>query len=122
VLALGDGEVVGRRGIYAGGSVDLGRCALLEIGGIRVVVASRRQQCADPVFFERFGIDLKSVRSAVVKSRGHFRAGFDDIFPHERTIEVDVPGLTTPVLSRMPFKRLPRPVFPFDPEMSWQVP
>jgi microcystin degradation protein MlrC len=122
VLALADGEVVGRRGIYAGTSVELGRCALLEIGGIRVVVASRRHQCADPVFFERFGIDLKTVRSVVVKSRGHFRAGFDDLFPHEHTIEVDVPGLTTPVLSRLPFRHLPRPVYPFDPDMTWAVP
>ncbi|MBM3600027.1 MAG: M81 family metallopeptidase [Alphaproteobacteria bacterium] len=122
VLEIGDGEVVGRLGIYKGTSVDLGRAALLELDGIRVVVASLRHQAADPAFFERFGIDLKSVRSVVVKSRGHFRAGFDWLFPHERTIEVDVPGLTTPNLATLPFTRIPRPVFPIDPDMTWSVP
>ena len=41
---------------------------------------------------------VAAVRSLVVKSRGHFRAGFDETFPPERILEVDVPGLTTVVL------------------------
>jgi microcystin degradation protein MlrC len=50
----------------------------------------------------------------VVKSRGHFRAGFDEFFPPERVLEVDTPGLTSPVLERLDFRGLPRPVFPLD--------
>jgi hypothetical protein len=30
-----------------------------------------------------------------------------------------VPGLTTPVLSRVPFARVPRPIYPLDPETTW---
>ena len=48
------------------------------------------------MMIERFGIDLRSLRSLVVKSRGHFRAGFDDIFADEQIVEIDAPGLTTP--------------------------
>ncbi|NDG47855.1 MAG: MlrC family protein 3, partial [Rhodospirillales bacterium] len=54
-------------------------------------------------------------RVVVLKSRGHFRAGFAEFAPNERILEVDAPGLTSPVLSRFAWKRLPRPVFPIDP-------
>jgi microcystin degradation protein MlrC len=57
-----------------------------------------------------------------VKSRGHFRAGFDIFFSDDRIIEVDVPGLTTPVLKNVPWKRVPRPIYPLDPDMEWQPP
>jgi microcystin degradation protein MlrC len=122
VEALSDGEVIGRRGIYAGRSVSLGPTALLRIGGIRVVVVSLRKQCAEPAMLEHLGIDLRSVRSLVVKSRGHFRAGFDDIFQRDAIIEVDVPGLTAVVLTRVPYQNVPRPIWPLDPSMTWSVP
>jgi microcystin degradation protein MlrC len=57
----------------------------------------------------------------VVKSRGHFRAGFDDIFADEHILEVDGPGLATPVLTRVPWRHVPRPIWPLDPDMSWRV-
>jgi microcystin degradation protein MlrC len=122
VEALSDGEIIGRRGIYKGRSVSLGPTALLRIGGIRVVVVSLRKQCAEPAMLEHLGIDLRTVRSLVVKSRGHFRAGFDDIFPREAIVEVDVPGLTAVVLTRVPYQNVPRPIWPLDPAMTWTVP
>ena len=119
VAQLADGSCVGRRGIYADRRVDMGPCALLNISGIRVAVVSRRHQCADPVFLERLGIDLAATRVLVIKSRGHFRAGFDEYYNPEQIIEVDAPGLTTPDLPKLNLSRVPRPVYPLDPEMSW---
>ena len=49
-------------------------------------------------------------RAVVVKSRGHFRAGFDEFFSPERIFEVDCPGLTSPALHSFRWTRLPRPV------------
>jgi len=119
---LVDGTCVGRRGIYAGRRVKLGKCALLNVDGIRIAVVSHRQQCADPIFLERLGIDLATVRILLIKSRGHFRAGFDEYFTPEQIIEVDAPGLTTPIIPRLDLQRVPRPVYPLDPEMTWSVP
>ena len=119
VLKTTDGKCVGRRGIWAGRALDLGPPCALQIGGISVVCVSRRKQCADPVFFEMHGLDIAAARTVVVKLRGHFRGGFDEFFPPERVIEVDTPGLTSPVLERLAFKGLPRPVFPLDPETAW---
>jgi microcystin degradation protein MlrC len=122
VEALSDGEFVGRRGIYAGRSGSLGPSALLRIGGVRVAVVTLRRQLAEPRMMESLGVDLRAVRSLVVKSRGHFRAGFDDIWSDDRIIEVDVPGLTTVVLDRVPWREVPRPIYPLDPEMHWTPP
>jgi microcystin degradation protein MlrC len=85
-----------------------------------VVVISIRQQMLDPVQLEHFGIDIAKLRGLIIKSRGHFRAGFDEFFSNDQVLEVDVPGMVTPVLTRIPFRNLKRPIFPFDPEMSWE--
>jgi microcystin degradation protein MlrC len=122
VTALTDGNCVGRRGIYAGMRLELGPCAALRVGGVTVVVISHRVQCADPIFFEMMGLDIGRARSVVVKSRGHFRGGFDEFFGPDQIVEVDLPGLTSPVLSRFDWKRLPRPVIPLDDNVEWHVP
>lgn len=119
VLALSEGRIVGRRGIARGRTVDLGPSAAVRIGRMTVVLASRRIQAADPAYFETFGLDVAAFRTVVVKSRGHFRAGFDEFFAPEAIFEVDAAGLTSPVLERFPFQGLPRPVYPLDPDAAW---
>jgi len=122
VAALHDGECVGRRGIYAGMSLKMGPCAAPQIGGITVVVVSHRRQCADPIFFEMMGLDIAQARIVVVKSRGHFRGGFDEFFQHEQIVEVDLPGLTSPMLHNFEWNRLPRSVIPLDDGVEWRPP
>ncbi|HKX10035.1 MAG TPA: M81 family metallopeptidase [Stellaceae bacterium] len=122
VLALSDGECVGRRGISAGRRISLGKSAALKVGGVTLIVISNRQQCADPIFFEMFGLDIAKARTVVVKSRGHFRGGFDEFFKTEQIVEVDCPGLTSPMLNRFDWTRLPRPVVPLDEDVSWTPP
>nr|WP_207191519.1 M81 family metallopeptidase [Paracraurococcus ruber] len=119
VVALSDGRVTGRRGIFAGTAMTLGPTAALRLGGITVVVISIRTQCADPAFLEHLGLDIGAARCVVVKSRGHFRGGFDEFFTGDRIVEVDAPGLTSPILSRFHWTKLPRPVLPLDPEARW---
>ncbi|WP_431267955.1 MlrC C-terminal domain-containing protein [Dankookia sp. P2] len=122
ILAVRDGTGVGRRGTMAGRRFDLGPSALLELAGsgLRVVVGSLRRQLHEPAMLELHGIDIGLARCVVVKSRGHFRAGFDEHFPDDRIIEVDAPGLTSPVLANFAWKRLPRPVFPLDAAAAWE--
>ncbi len=119
VRAVSDGNVTGRRGIYRGTAMTLGRTVCLQVGGIAVVVTEGRAQCADPVFFEHLGLDIGAARAVVVKSRGHFRGGFDEFFAHDQVVEVDCPGLTSPILTRFDWQNLPRPVLPIDAEARW---
>ena len=121
VELLSDGRGIGRRGIGEGRVFDLGPCAVLRLlgSGIRVVVGSLRRQLAEPRMLEMHGIDIGAQRVVVVKSRGHFRAGFDEFFPPERIFEVDVPGYNSPNLGSFAWKRLPRPAYPIDLEAGW---
>jgi microcystin degradation protein MlrC len=119
VLQLHDGKGVGRRGQLAGCTFDLGPCAALQVGGVTIIVITHRHQCHEPMMLEMFGYDIAKARIVVVKSRGHFRAAFDEFFPAERIISVDEPGLTSPILSRFDFTHLPRPVIPLDTVASW---
>ena len=94
----------------------------IDLGGIQIVVISYRCQCMDPRQFEMFGLDIAQARVVVVKSRGHFRGGFDEFFTPEQIYEVDCPGLTSPVLENFTWTKLPRPVYPLDDETTWTPP
>jgi microcystin degradation protein MlrC len=122
VRALAPQFLRGRRGIYKDNTLDIGVGVALDIGGITVVVVGQRYQCADPIFFEAFGLDIGAARVVVVKSRGHFRGGFDEFFRHQDVVEVDAPGLTSPILSRFPWRNMPRPVLPIDDTAQWTPP
>jgi microcystin degradation protein MlrC len=122
VVKLSDGRYVGRRGVLKNVSSDMGPSALLDLGGIQLVVISNRCQCMDPRQFEMFGLDITQARVVVVKSRGHFRGGFDEFFKPDQIYEVDCPGLTSPVLANFTWTKLPRPVYPLDEETTWTPP
>jgi len=122
VLALHDGHLVGRRGIVAGKSLYAGPMALLELDGIQVVVTSRAAVGNDPIYSEALGVDLGALRTIVVKVRSSFPPAYDQFVEHENMLFVDTPGRTSPMLSRMPFERLPRPVYPLDQDIEWTNP
>ncbi len=119
VVKLADGPVNCRRGLYAGGRQDLGQCALLRCQSVLIIVTSIRRQLCEPAFVERFGLNIADFNTIVVKSRGHFRAGFDEFFTPDHVVEIDGPGLTSPALSRIDFKKTPRPIHPIDPGVKW---
>jgi microcystin degradation protein MlrC len=122
VVGLHHGTFVGRLGSAQGRTVRLGPSAALRIGGVTVVVISDRTQTLDPMFFEIFGLDIAKAHTVAVKSRGHFRSGFLPFFPPEQVYEVDTQGLTSPVLERLQFSRLPRPSYPLDESTPWTPP
>jgi microcystin degradation protein MlrC len=122
VLKVSNGQYVGRRGVLKNVSADMGASALLDLGGIQIVVISNRCQCMDPRQFEMFGLNIAEARVVVVKSRGHFRGGFDEFFKPEQIYEVDCPGLTSPVLANFTWSKLPRPVYPLDEDTTWSPP
>src|SRR4051812_8952677 len=122
-MALSDGEIVGRRGTIGGRRFSLGPSAWLRLDGrIDLVLISIRHQCFDTEMLEHLGLKVRSLRGIVVKSRGHFRAGFNHIFADENILEVDGPGLATPVLPRGPWRHAPRPIWPLDPDMAGRAP
>ena len=78
-------------GSVAGGlDVDLGPMALLRIGGVDILVSSKRMQAFDRAPFEHLGAQLDSYHYIIVKSAVHFRAEFEPLA--EAVILTAAPG------------------------------
>ena len=83
------------------------------------MVISKRQQLIDPAQLDALNVNLSGVRVLVAKSRGHYRAAFDEFTSTDRMLDVDCAGLTTPNLKQLPWTRMPRPIFPIDEDVTW---
>ncbi|HLL10099.1 MAG TPA: M81 family metallopeptidase [Rubrivivax sp.] len=120
VLAISDsGQYLSHVGMATGQRVRLGQTVVLRLGGLTLICNALRQQILGSDAFEAFGLDPRAARVIVVKSRGHFRAGFQHLVPAARVFEVDLPGLTSPRLARFDFQRITRPLYPFDRDLTW---
>jgi microcystin degradation protein MlrC len=105
--------------------VDLGPTAVLALdgaagGAVEVVVTTHRYQPTDLNVFRAHGIEPTACQILALKSSVHFRAAFAPIAAD--IVEVDTPGLTSPRLDALAFRRLARPIYPLDPHTEWLAP
>lgn len=105
VARLGDGRFTGTGPFYKGGRFELGPMALLELGQLRIAVASRKQQAADQAMFRHLGAEPAEAAVLMLKSSVHFRADFGSIAG--QVVLVDAPGPNPADPARLPFTRLP---------------
>lgn len=103
VVRLADGTV-SLGGPWAGERLALGKSACLRVGGVDVVVTSRRTQCLSQDFFRHVGIEPASRRVLVVKSTHHYRADFRDLVG--RIVNVESGGSLVVDPRRLPYRRL----------------
>lgn len=94
----------------AGTTTPLGDCALLEIGGVDLVLSSVRCQALDIDLFTQLGCDPATKRLVVVKSSQHFYASFSKIAA--KVIYVDSPGALCTELDWLPYRKIRRPKWP----------
>ena len=111
VSALVDDDGAGARGAVGGPSS--GPLARIETVFGAVVVGRERRQALSPSFFTAVGGDPREYRCILLKSSAHFRAAFAD-FEHT-ILEVGSPTAMNTNLAEMPFARIRRPLWPFDP-------
>ncbi|MDD9877404.1 MAG: M81 family metallopeptidase [Magnetovibrio sp.] len=90
VSALSDGQFTTTGKSIPGRKVNLGPTAVLSIGGIDIVTASRRMQAYDQDIFKHIGIEPSARKILALKSTCHFRADFDPIA--EKTLVCLAPG------------------------------
>ena len=79
VEKLSDGKFLAPGPYFGGSPMNLGPSACLRIGGVRIVVASRKAQLADQAMFRYVGIEPTAQSILVNKSSVHFRADFEPI-------------------------------------------
>jgi microcystin degradation protein MlrC len=85
---------------------------LVDCGGTEVILTARPVLVFEANHFRSLGIEPTERKILVCKAELQHRAGFEGIA--KKFIDVDAPGLATPELSRLPFKKIRRPVFPLD--------
>ncbi len=104
VESLGDGRFMGTGPFYLGTRMNLGPMACLRTGGVRIVVASRKQQAADQAMFRHLGLEPAGQRILVLKSSVHFRADFGDLA--SEILIVTAPGPSPADPAKLPFRKL----------------
>jgi len=114
VRLLSDGRWTPRaRGYNTGIETSMGRAAVLDIGSIRMLVAERSTMTVDPELYRSHGIEPLDMKIVAVKSPNGFRAAYEPIA--KRIFIVDTPGASTANLRSLPYRRVPRPIYPLDP-------
>lgn len=103
---------------YLGGPAErgqrrsLGRSAVLQAGEILILITVRGQNNGDLQFYRSFGIEPTLCRLVCVKACSSFRAGYEPV--SALICNSATPGAAGPVLTKLPFEKLPKPFYPFQ--------
>ncbi len=112
LVSISDGRFTGDGPMIHGLSGSFGPSAVLRVEGLEILVVSRARQILDLQQFKAFGIDPLSKHVVALKSMQHFRAAFEPIAG--QVIVCDSGALCTPRYNRLPYRNVPRPIFPLD--------
>src|SRR5947199_209075 len=115
VARITEGEFVVTGPMATGTRVRMGRTAVLDTGAMEIVVSDRRSEQFDLGVFTHCSIDPRRKRYVLIKSRQHFRAGFEPIARH--IVLCDGEGVTSSDLKLFKYTKIRRPLYPFDPDM-----
>ncbi|SDP36554.1 M81 family metallopeptidase [Phyllobacterium sp. OV277] len=116
LLHLSDGRLIGDGPQLGGLAFTFGLTAVVQINGISVLVVTEPSQMRDLQQFRAFGIDPSAHRVVGLKSMQHFRAAFEPIAG--KIIVCDSGALCTMDYGKMPYRNVPRPIFPLDRDMT----
>ncbi|MEX0599026.1 MAG: M81 family metallopeptidase [Rhodothermales bacterium] len=92
------------------------RPAVVDLGGVLLVLLNRRRSFTSPADFEAVNINPLDHKIVVVKL-GYLFQGLRDIAP--RTIMALTPGFAYQVVENLPYEQVRRPIYPLDPDMTW---
>lgn len=95
-----------------GKTVDMGPSAVIRVGGARILLTSKKTPPWDLGQWRSQGIEPTEARVIVAKAAVAHRRAYDPIA--RDMIWVDTPGPCAENLSRLPYRRIARPIFPLD--------
>jgi microcystin degradation protein MlrC len=104
VLKVTDGRFLCTGPMVGGNWSDLGPSALIGIGGVAVIVTSRKTQAYDQALFRHVGIEPSRQRILALKSSVHFRADFQPI--SSAVVIAAAPGPVVADPAVLPFRHL----------------
>ena len=104
---------------FADARIPLGDCATIDLGGISVVLITKRTQAMGADLFTGMGVSLADKRIVVVKSTNHFYAAFAPVA--KKVLYCDSGGPIPRDHRQVPYHRVQRPIWPLDEQVQPQV-
>jgi len=112
VRRITDGQYVVTGPTYTGQRFCMGRSVLFDTGAARIVITERTQEPLDIGVFESVGLDPRTERFLLLKSRMYCRPIFEPLAAG--TVECDSRGVTSSDYGLFAFRHVRRPVYPLD--------
>ncbi|ETF04121.1 MlrC family protein 8 [Advenella kashmirensis W13003] len=116
VINITDGNFQITGPMFTGMWLSLGRTVVLESNGVTIFISEKPQEPYDVGVFTHAGIDPFSKKYVLIKSRQHFRAGFEKDARH--IVLIAGPGVCSSDYGIFPFRHLSRPIYPLDRDAS----
>ena len=118
VIYLSDGEFVHKGPVFMGKNVEMGPTAVLEVGRMKIVVASRPAMTVDPELYRSQKIEPKAQDMVAVKSPSLFLPGYASVMGS--VLHLDMPGVCRGNLQKVTFSKIKRPIYPLD-DFAWDT-
>jgi microcystin degradation protein MlrC len=96
-----------------GRAIEMGPCAVVRTGGIRILLTSRKTPPFDLGQLRSQGIEPETLSVIGVKAAVAHRRAYDPIAVASFTVATPGPCTSDPRI--LPYRRLRRPIFPLDP-------
>lgn len=120
VTRISNGRFVITGPMMTGMRSNIGRCVVIDTGKVQVVVSEGAYEPFDVGCFTHLGIDPAEKRFVVLKTRQHFRAGFEPLA--KDIVMVAGPGPCTSDYELFPWKDVRRPIYPLDRDCPSNLP
>lgn len=100
------------------GEIDMGRTVVFDVGPVTLLISELRGVAGNvPDVYRAFGIEPRDYKMAVLKTASNFQY-FASMT--SQVIRVDTRGPGQSDVFGLPWKRIPRPVYPLDPIADWR--
>jgi len=99
---------------------DFGKTAVVQHNNIFLVLTELPCPAFSPNFFRRLGLSLWKADVVVVKNLFPFRIMYG--LYNRKTFNVHTAGTTELDVSRLNYKKIPRPIYPLDDIKDWRMP
>lgn len=116
VTLLNDGEFVCEGPMWRGVAFSMGPSAVIQVGGIEIILSSVPTAVMDLQVFRSMGIEPSEKTTLALKSRNHFRAAYGPLA--RDVLLVDAGGIASMRLAELPYLHLKRPTWPLDDDAS----
>ena len=98
--------------------VDMGRAVVFDVGPVTMLISELRGVAGNlPDVYRAFGVEPRDYQMAVLKTASNFQY-FASIT--SQVIRVDTRGPGQSDVFGLPWKRIPRPVYPLEPITDWR--